>query len=61
VPWDHLLSQGILTNALEMFQALDLFLRQQSFFDLASFTIIRGWLRELAQRWSGRTERGAQG
>jgi len=48
VLWDHILSEGILTNALEIYQALDLVIRLQNFFDLASFYIIRGWLRELA-------------
>jgi hypothetical protein len=48
VLWDHILSEGILTSALEMLQALDLLLRLQNFFDLASFYIIRGWLQEMA-------------
>jgi hypothetical protein len=47
VLWDHILSEGILTNALEIYQALDLAIRLENFFDLASFYIIRGWLREL--------------
>jgi len=48
VLWDHIMSEGILTNALEIYQALELAIRLQSFFDLASFYIIRGWLGELA-------------
>lgn len=61
VLWDHLLSQGILTNALELFQALDLFLRLQNFFDLASFYIIRGWLREMAHKMERADGAGREG
>jgi hypothetical protein len=48
VLWDHIMSAGILSSALEIYQALELAIRLQSFFDLASFYIIRGWLGELA-------------
>ncbi len=48
VLWDHVLSEGILTNALEIYQALELAIRLENFFDLASFYIIRGWLGEFA-------------
>jgi len=47
VLWDNILSEGILTNALEIYQALDLVIHLQNFFDLASFYIIRGYLEEL--------------
>lgn len=45
--WDHILSEGILTNALEIYQAMDLLQRLQNFFDIASFYIIRGYLEEI--------------
>jgi len=63
VLWDHVMSEGILSNALEIYQALELTIRLQNFFDLASFYIIRGWLCELAlkmEREKGMTHEALQ-
>jgi len=47
VLWNHILSQGILNTSLEIYQAIDLFVRVQNFFDMASFYIIRGYMEEV--------------
>ena len=47
VLWNHIMSEGIMTNALEIYQALDLIVRFNNFYDMASFYIIRGYLEEL--------------
>jgi hypothetical protein len=47
VLWNHILSEGILTNALEIFQAMDLIVRVYNFFDIATIFIIRGYMEEL--------------
>jgi len=47
VLWNHILSEGILTNALEIFQAMDLIVRVYKFFDIATIFIIRGYMEEL--------------
>ncbi len=41
--WNHIISEGILTNALEIFQALELIVSIYNFFDIASFYLIRGY------------------
>ncbi len=50
VLWNHILSEGLLTNPLEIYQAMDLILRVQNFFDLAAMYIIRGYMEALGQR-----------
>ena len=47
VLWNHIISEGILTNALEIFQAMDLIVRVYKFFDIATIFIIRGYMEEL--------------
>ncbi len=49
VLWNHILSEGILTSALEIYQVMDLIVRVYNFFDIASFFIVRGYMEELFQ------------
>jgi hypothetical protein len=48
--WNHILSEGLLTSSLEIYQVMDLILRVQNFFDLAAFYIIRGYMEELHRK-----------
>lgn len=50
VLWNQILSEGLPTSSLEIYQAMELILRVQNFFDLAAFYIIRGYTEELYRR-----------
>lgn len=45
--WNYILSSGILTSALEIYQAMDLIVRVYNFYDIAAFYVIRGYQQSL--------------
>ncbi len=47
VLWNHLMSEGLMTNSLEIYQAMDLIVQIQNFFDITAFYITRGYQEEL--------------
>ena len=53
VLWDYLMSKGIMTNALEIYQAMELIIRVYNFFDMAVFYLIRGYHEELYKNMVG--------
>lgn len=50
VVWNHIMSEGLMTNAMEIYQATDLIVSIQHFFDIAAFYIIRGYQEEMYLR-----------
>ena len=50
VVWNHIMSEGLMTNALEIYQAMDLIVQIQNFFDIAAFYITRGFQEEMYLR-----------
>ncbi len=50
VLWEYLLSKGIMTNALELFQAMEFITGVYNFFDMAIFYLIRGYHEALYKK-----------